>query len=115
MTEDWGRWEEGFRYEARMDYGNLLWHDQGQYHGRMPVQIRDRMTGKVFDRIGDVKIIGNFSPIFVTIMGYPFQVTELLRMEEPVTREYVRNLRYQEELKKKGKQHYGPKAWRPRR
>ncbi len=115
MTEDWGPWDEGPRYSTRMDHGNLLWYDQGQYHGRIPVQIKDNATGQVLERVGDVKLIGNYSPVFVSLHGHTFQLTELLRLEEPVTRNYVQNLRYQEEFKKKGKQHFGPKAWRPRR
>ena len=72
-------WHEGERYDISV--GDARWYDQGQYHGRAPVWIRDRKTGIIVKRVGDVRIIGNFSPIWVNWKGKSIQIEELLRMK----------------------------------
>ena len=43
------------------------------------VQIRDRMTGQIYERRGCGKYIGNFSPIWVRWNGKDVTVEEILR------------------------------------
>lgn len=45
------------------------------------MMIADRKTGGLIVRMGDVRIIGNFSPIWITVKGKRSQLTELLRVE----------------------------------
>lgn len=109
--EEWGPWDEGVRYDVRV--GDVLWYDQGQYHGRVPVEIRDRETGVVRERVGDVKMIGNFSPIWVSLHGLKFQLTELLRLEHSITEEWVKAEKRRRRLKTHGIDRPGPKDWVP--
>lgn len=113
MTEDWGNWSQGVQYDVRTDHGNLLWYDQGQYHGRIPVQIKDNVTGEVWSRIGDVRVIGNWSPIWVSFNGLQLQLTEILRLPAPLTRDEVRKHRLKEGFLKRGIENPGPKDWFP--
>lgn len=73
----WGQWHEGYRYAIRV--GEAEWFSE--YRGRVPVMIADRKTGGLIVRMGDLRIIGNFSPIWVTINKKKVQLTELLRVE----------------------------------
>jgi hypothetical protein len=109
--EKWGPWDEGIRYDVRI--GEVLWYDQDQYHGRVPVEIRDRETGVVLKRAGDVKVIGNFSPIWVSIHGLDFQLTELLRLEHSVTKAWVKAEKRRREFQRYGIERPGPKDWLP--
>lgn len=78
----WGHWEDGWgRYDIRL-HDDVFWLDQAQYHGRVDVQIWDRAEGKLSQRVGDVRLIGNFSPTWVRWKGERIQLTELLRIEE---------------------------------
>lgn len=109
---EFGQWQQGSgaRYEARV--GEALWYDQGQYHGRAPVEIRDRTTSEVLSRVGDVRIIGNFSPIFVNLLGHRVQLDEVLTWNGTVEEELARkssNAR----MKKAGIQDRSPKDWIP--
>ena len=64
----WGQWHIGdSRYDARV--GNALYLDEGQYHGKVPVEIRDKETGVIYQRTGDMKVVGNFTPIWVNFKG----------------------------------------------
>jgi hypothetical protein len=109
---EWGPWDEGIRYDVRVGY-DVLWYDQGQYHGRVPVEIRDRETGVVRRRVGDVKVIGNFSPIWVSLHGIKFQLTELLRLEHSITDEWVKAEKRRRRFKERGMDRPGPKDWLP--
>lgn len=73
----WGQWHDGYRYAIRV--GEMEW--SGNYRGRSPVMVADRQTGGLIVRMGDVRIIGNFSPIWITVKGKRSQLTELLRVE----------------------------------
>lgn len=110
---EYGNWHQGVgtRYEARV--GEALWYDQGEYHGRVPVEIRDRTTGEVLQRVGDVRRIGNFAPITVSLLGEKVLLDDLLTydrsLEEELTDEANRARR-----EKHGIQHgRGPKDWIP--
>lgn len=72
-----GQWHEGERYKIRV--GDVLYYDQGQYHGRAPVEILDKVDNVIHKRVGDVRIIGNFSPIWVSWKGKRIQIEVLLR------------------------------------
>lgn len=110
--ENWGRWYEGVRYDVRVGH-DVLWYDQGQYHGRVPVEIRDRESGVVLSRVGDVKVIGNFSPIWVSVKGLRFQLTELLRLEESIGDEWIKAEKRRRRFKERGIDRPGPKDWIP--
>lgn len=100
----------GSRYEARV--GDHLWLDQGQYHARAPVEIRDRVTGEVLKRSGDVHLIGNFSPIWVSLYGRRVQVDILLRFSRPALEEFEEEERL-EAFQKHGVTKVGPRDWLP--
>lgn len=106
------QWYEGTgsRYEARI--GEVLWLDQGQYHGRAPVEIRDRVTGEILSRTGDVKIIGNFSPTWVNVFGRKLTVEDILRMDRPILEELAERQR-QAIIDKHSGGRGGPKEWTP--
>lgn len=70
-------WHEGERYDICL--GDALFYDQGGYHTRVPVWIRDNKTGEIVKRVGDGRQIGNFHPIWVNWHGKQIQVEELLR------------------------------------
>lgn len=113
MQEQWGRWQDGTgsRYSARV--GQVLYYDQGQYHGRAQVQIKDNVTGHVIDRVGDVKIVGNFSPIWVSLLGRKVLLETLLGWNGPVEEELDRMDRA-ERMKKHGlEKSMGPQDWLP--
>lgn len=105
-----GQWYQGTgsRYEVRI--GDVLWIDRDQYHGRAPVEIRDRVTGEVLKRTGDVKIIGNFSPTWVNVFGHKLQVEEIVRMDLPIPEELAERER-QVFINRHGGA--GPKEWAP--
>lgn len=107
-----GNWQDGTgkRYEVRV--GDVLWYDQGQYHGRAPVEIRDRVTQEVIHRTGDVRIIGNFSPIEVNLAGMKVLLTDLLKFDEPIEVELTKRSQH-ERLKKRGIERGHPKEWMP--
>lgn len=106
---NWGHWDEGIRYDVRV--GDVLWYDQDQYHGRAPVEIRDRETGVVKSRVGDVRIVGNFSPIFVSVLGIRFQLTEILRLDHPITDEWVKAEKRRRRFNARAGRDPGPKDW----
>lgn len=114
---DAGGWHQGTgsRYEARI--GDVLWLDQGQYHGRAPVEIRDRVTGEILKRMGDVKLIGNFSPTWVSIHGRKLEIETILRFDKPI-QEAIEDLEQQDTFRKHGVAHgteTGPHDWLPKR
>lgn len=110
---DFGPWHGGVgkRFDARV--GDVLWYDQGQYHGRAPVEIRDRITGEVLSRTGDVRIIGNFSTVEVSLLGMKVLLTDLLTYDDPLEVELTRRAEAERE-KKYGIRHgRNPKDWIP--
>lgn len=73
----YGQWHDyGGRYRIRL--GRSLNYDQGGYHTRVPVQIMDTRTGKVEERVGDGRQIGNFHPVWINWRGKKIQVEKLL-------------------------------------
>jgi hypothetical protein len=68
-------WHHGEKYDICM--GDSLFYDQGGYHTRVPVWIKDNYTGKIILRIGDGKQIGNFHPVWVKINGKEITVEKL--------------------------------------
>ena len=77
----WGRWVDGWgRYDIRL-HDQVIWLDRNQYHGRVDVQVWDRRFGKLHDRVGDVRLIGNFSPTWINFKGERTQIDQLLRKE----------------------------------
>lgn len=114
MGIEWGLWDEGIRYDVRVA-DNMLWYDQGQYHGRVSVQVRDRKTNTIYARIGDVKVIGNFSPIWVSILGHQYQLTEILRMDRPIKEIFTQDEKLRRRFKERGIDRPGPKDWLPPR
>lgn len=111
MSSEMGPWDEGVRYDVRM--GDALWYDQDQYHGRVPVEIRDRVTGQIYKRVGEVKVIGNFSPVWVSIKGIRLQLTEILRLDHSITEDFVKLEKRRRELERRGMKEIGPKDWFP--
>lgn len=108
-------WVQGERYSVRV--GDVYWLDQGQYHGVADVEIRDNVTGDIFARRGDVKIIGNFSPIWVNFRGNKVLIEELVRKEEElpfVTRPEKAQVNLEKRLKTRG-YGTGPREWLPKR
>lgn len=71
-------WYQGQRYDVAL--GNPRYYDQGQYHSRVPVYIRDNKTGKIIERVGDGRQIGNFHPVWVNWNGKKVQVEKLLEV-----------------------------------
>lgn len=108
-----GAWHEGTgtRYEVRV--GDVLWLDQGQYHGRAPVEIRDRVSGEVLKRTGDVKLIGNFSPIWVNVHGRRILVDHILRFNRSLQEE-LEDLDQHDRFLKHGIIDPGPHDWLPK-
>lgn len=108
-----GQWYEGTgsRYEIRI--GDALWLDQGQYHGRAPVEIRDRVTGEVLKRTGDVKLIGNFSPTWVNVHGRKLQIAVILRFNKTILEE-IQDREHHDRYLKHGIISPGPHDWTPR-
>lgn len=106
----WGNWDEGGRYATRV--GDVLWLDQGQYHGRAPVEILDRESGEVLKRSGDVRIIGNFSPIWVNVYGYRLQLTEILRFDRSI-KEEMKAKKLQKGFSERGIDRPSPLDWLP--
>ena len=84
---DWGQWHEGNSFDARVyrgDAGYLgpiyyLLTDTYPNNFRCLVEVRDRKSGKIVQRKGLGKYIGNFSPIWINFRGERLQLTELLR------------------------------------
>ena len=70
--------DKGGHYEIEL--GRTYNYDQGGYHTRTEVKIRDKRTGKIVKRIGDGKQIGNFHPIWVNWKGKKIQVEKLLEI-----------------------------------
>ncbi len=71
-------WEEGKKYDVCIGY--IHWYDRGMYHGRAPIWIKDKKTGKIVKRVGDVRMIGNFSPIWIAWNGKSISLANLLRL-----------------------------------
>ena len=82
--DGWGEWHEGNAFDVRL--GAVHNYDQGGYHTRVEVQIREHKTGVTHFRVGDGKQIGNFHPIWVRVRSIlpgqtePIQVETLLRV-----------------------------------
>lgn len=72
-------WYEGERFDMRM--GNALFYDEGGYHTRVPVEVRDRVTGKLYSRVGDWRQIGNFHPVWINWKGKKITVEEMLQLK----------------------------------
>lgn len=109
---EFSQWHQGTgsRYEARV--GEVLWLDRDQYHGRAPVEIRDRVTGEILARVGDVKIIGNFSPTWVNVFGRKLMVEDIVRMNRPIPEELAERQR-QAIIDKHSGGRGSPKEWAP--
>lgn len=83
MSTRWGQWHQGEIYDVRV--GEVLWYNQEESRGRAEVQIRDKVSGLIFDRVGEVKIVGNFSPTWVNFRGNRLQLEEILRAGRQIT------------------------------
>jgi hypothetical protein len=108
-------WHEGERYSVRV--GDVYWLDQGQYHGVADVEIRDNVTGDIFQRRGDVKIIGNFSPIWVNFKGNKILIEELVGLEGELpymTSPERERGKLEKRLKTRG-YGTGPREWLPKK
>lgn len=75
-SKDWGQWHEGNECAIRVKVPKL---DSYPNNFECEVQIWDKKTGIIHDRIGLGKFIGNFSPIWVSFMGHKKQIEVLLR------------------------------------
>ena len=70
--------------------GEIQYYDQGGYHTRVEVEIKNKKTQQIYKRIGDGKQIGNFHPIWVFAARIlkkaglsaenPIQLSKLLRI-----------------------------------
>jgi hypothetical protein len=78
---DWGQWHHGGRYSVRTGYSEHNYDSEGEETFRVGVEIKDNTTGETIRRVGRGEMIGNFSPIWVSIGGKKYQLTELLRMD----------------------------------
>jgi len=70
-------WHKGERYDILM--GNALFYDQGGYHTRIPVWIRDNVTGEIVKRVGDGRQIGNWHPVTINWKGKKVDVEDMLK------------------------------------
>jgi hypothetical protein len=101
----------GSRYEVRV--GEVRWLDQGQYHGRAPVEIRDLVTGEILKRMGDVKIIGNFSPIWVNVYGKRISIEHIAKFNRTIPEE-LEDWDQMDTFLKHGVTNKGPHDWLPK-
>jgi len=72
----WGEWHPGQAVDIRI--GSTLAH-YSEYRQAVAVELHDRLTDTTHYRRGDCRLIGNFSPIWVTWKKKSWQVEELLR------------------------------------
>jgi hypothetical protein len=77
------------------------------------VEIRDRVTGEILKRTGDVKIIGNFSPIWVNVHGRKLQVETITRFDKTILEE-IEDQDQAEAFRKHGVTEKGPHDWLPK-
>lgn len=71
----WGQWYEGPEYNVRI--GEVFWRGESEQTGRVDVEVLDKATGQVHSRTGLVKMIGNFSPIWINWKGKKVLVEDL--------------------------------------
>ncbi len=79
-THTAGRWDnEGNFYSVRL---HTTGYDTYPSNFVCYVEVKDNATGKTTAHRGEGRFIGNFSPIWVKLRGFPapIQLTELLRM-----------------------------------
>jgi hypothetical protein len=108
-------WIQGERYSVRV--GEVYWLDQGQYHGVADVEIRDNVTEETFARRGDVKLIGNFSPIWVNFRGNKILIEQLVSLEAELpfmTTPERERTKLEKRLKTRG-YGSGPREWLPKK
>jgi len=68
--------QESDKYKVEL--GQVYYLDQAQNHARIVVTITDKLTGKIHNRIGDGRAIGNYFPVFINWKGEKIQLTQLL-------------------------------------
>jgi len=61
-----------------IELGQIYTIDKAGNHTRVDVKIRDK-AGKIHNRVGDGRQIGNFHPVWVNWKGEKITVEELLR------------------------------------
>ena len=75
---DWQ--DKGGRFEAAVMPG-IKWLNQEQSRARVIVWIRERkLPGTAVKRVGDCRMMGNFSPIWINWGGKSIQLERLLEI-----------------------------------
>ena len=82
INQNWGPWHEGLAVDIRL--GDIEYTSASGDRGRVGVQIRERGTGIIHNRVGQYQYVSNNSPTWIMWKGTRYSAEVMLRMSASI-------------------------------